>query len=462
MMILRPGMANLEKVISKKHVEGMCRLSGFVFLHDNGKKRFAKHTLTGEVIELTQEEYDLLISLKDSLQPADKICSMGFDELLNKRYIVSENYVEKDHYNDILAILRIMRTGKNRGFSKYTILPTTACNARCAYCFEYGFVPETMTYETADRVVDYIIKTKTDGKLRLEWFGGEPTVASDIISYICNRLTSKGVEFASAIVTNGSLISAEMVEEAVNVWHLNRAQVSVDGKRADYELRKAYPDKRFTYDIVMDNIARLANSGVRVVMRCNLDRSNISGAEEFFDDAYERFGKYENVRMYLAPLHQEMKLDSITTLHQSIMDLYDLVAGTPKDKLIDARIPRGGMRYNYCFYDAMDSAVIIMPDGSFTNCENLPAGHNWGNVVDGVTDKELYEKLRKGVYLDDKCSKCCFLPECTATRKSVCPVTNDWCYECKVIDTVYELEHLKISDVKTDDEDDGQNEDDPC
>ena len=462
MRILRNGRGNLEKIIRKKNVDGMCRLSGFVFLHDNGKKLLAKHTITAEVIELTPDEYDLLSELKNGVKPAEQIRSMGLGELLSKRYIVGENYVEKDHYNDILAILRIMRTGKQKGMSKYTILPTTACNARCAYCFEYGFVPETMTHETADRLVDYIMKTKQDGKIRLEWFGGEPTVARDIITYICNQLASKGVEYTSAIVTNGSLIGDELAEEAVNLWHLKRAQVSVDGKRSDYELRKAYPDKRFTYDVVMDNIARLADRGVRVSLRCNLDRTNIGGAEEFFDDIYERFGKYENVSIYLAPLHQEMKLDSITSLHQSIMDLYDLVEGTPKGKMFNTQISRGGMRYNYCFSDAMDLAVIIMPDGSFTNCENLPAGHNWGNVTDGITDKELYEKLKNAVYLDDKCSACCFLPECTASRRSVCPVINDRCYECKVIDTVYELDHLKITGDTAGSDDDVQIEDDPC
>ena len=44
MKILRNGRGNLEKIIRKKNVDGMCRLSGFVFLHDNGKKLLAKHT----------------------------------------------------------------------------------------------------------------------------------------------------------------------------------------------------------------------------------------------------------------------------------------------------------------------------------------------------------------------------------------------------------------------------------
>ena len=455
MKILRAGKDNLEKMIFKKNVNGQLRLSGFAFLYRNDRSQYIKHTITGEIIELTDEEYDLLMSLKDHPEDAVILRDKGMEQLIGKRYIVSLSYVEADHYRDTLSILKIMKRGKNKGFRKFTILPTTACNARCVYCFEQGFVPETMSRDTADRLIEYILKTKDEGRINLEWFGGEPFVAHDIITYICQRLTDAGVEFTSAIVTNGSLINDEITDTAVNVWHLKRAQVSVDGTRVNYELRKAYPDKRFNYDVVMENILRLAKAGVKVVMRCNLDRDNIGDVDIFFDDIYERFGGYDNVRIYLAPLHQEMKLGSITELHQAITDLYANACGTPKEKMFSIPGVSGGMRCNYCFVDAMDHTVIIMPDGSFTNCENFPEGHNWGNVREGVTDEALYERLKTPAAIDDKCRTCCFLPECTPTRRPLCPVTNERCYECKVIDTKFELDHLKNEDPE-------ENDDDPC
>ena len=456
MKIIRTGKDNLQKIIAKKNITGdMVRLSGFVFVHKNSRTQYIKHTITGEVIELDPGEYELICTLKEHSLSADMIRSKGLDDLIRKRYIVDVSYVEADHYKDVHSILKIMKTGRNKGLSKYTILPTTACNARCVYCFENGFVPETMTYETADRLVEYIMKTKNEGRITLEWFGGEPFAAHGIISYICRKITEESVEFSSVIVTNGSLITDELVEEAVNTWKLKRAQVSVDGSRAQYELRKAYKDKRYNYDVVMDNIGRLARAGVKVIMRCNLDRGNIDDVDEFFDDIYDRFAGYDNVRIYLAPLHQEMKLDSITELHQAITDLYDKTGRTPKGRMFSMPGSKSGMKYNYCFADSMEHAVIIMPDGSFTNCENLPAGHNWGNVRDGITDEELYKKLTTPAAIDPKCSTCCFLPECTPTRKPCCPVTNERCYECKVIDTVFDLDHLKCEE--TEDE-----EDDPC
>ena len=41
-----------------------------------------------------------------------------------------------------------------------------------------------MSEETADKVVDYILRTKATEVITIRWFGGEPLVANKIITRI--------------------------------------------------------------------------------------------------------------------------------------------------------------------------------------------------------------------------------------------------------------------------------------
>ena len=68
---------------------------------------------------------------------------------------------------------------------KVVIMPTTDCNARCKYCIGSHNKRIKMTLETARRVVDYIVERASDYKsIRFDWYGGEPLIEADIITYI--------------------------------------------------------------------------------------------------------------------------------------------------------------------------------------------------------------------------------------------------------------------------------------
>jgi hypothetical protein len=72
----------------------------------------------------------------------------------------------------------------------------------------------------------------------------------------------------------------------------------------------------------------------------------------------------------------------------------------------------------------------------------LPEGHSWGNIFDGVTDKELFDRLSAPHKLDDKCRNCTFLPQCTPFYKNGCPCWFESCREYMQLKTEYELEKI--------------------
>ena len=91
-----------------------------------------KNTFSGEVVHLTEEEF----SAPESVE-----------ELKKRRFVVPEDYNEAEQYTQTIRLIKLMQR-ETPGLKTYTILPTTACNARCTYCYEQGF--EHQAYIWAD------------------------------------------------------------------------------------------------------------------------------------------------------------------------------------------------------------------------------------------------------------------------------------------------------------------------
>ena len=91
---------------------------------------------------------------------------------------------------------------------KVVILPTTNCNARCQYCIGKNNKSENMSIETAEQSVKYIVDIAQNYEsIRYDWYGGEPLIKEDIITYICEEVKKKlpNILFSSVITTNLSL-----------------------------------------------------------------------------------------------------------------------------------------------------------------------------------------------------------------------------------------------------------------
>ena len=113
-----------------------------------------------------------------------------FNILIANRVVIDENTDEFQTYMDTYTFLDSFLS-KRKYIDRYNILTSTGCNARCYYCFEEGYYPkvEHMSIETADKVVNYIIKTaKKDKIIYLRWFGGEPLINTKVIDYISTKL----------------------------------------------------------------------------------------------------------------------------------------------------------------------------------------------------------------------------------------------------------------------------------
>lgn len=167
------------------------------------------------------------------------------------------------------------------------------------------------------------------------------------------------------MVTNASLMTKELAHEAKELWHLEKVQVSLDGAREDYTTRKNYYDPaRYHYDVVMQAIHALADEGIRVQLRVNVDLGNIERIPGFLHEIKSEFGDMENITLYFAALIQAMQSDRCVELFGKMFEMRDLAAelGIPQT---GKGSKKQGLQLNYCMADNMDKSIVIMPDGRF-------------------------------------------------------------------------------------------------
>ena len=426
---LAKGDGRVVKIVQKDKLRSGAayRLSRFVYAMKTPDGAVLKNLLTKQVYALDEGEWTSAC--------AGELSHPAVQELAKLCFLAEADDDELARYNLVVSVLRTLEK-KEPGIAGYTILPTTGCNARCVYCYEEGWPVRSMTAETADAVADFICRTKRKGKLRLNWFGGEPLLGAETISRICRVLRERGVEYASGIVTNATLLTPEMAREAVKLWNLKRAQVSMDGARVDYEARKKYVSPAlYNYDVAMDAVELLADSGVNVVIRCNYDAENLPRMKDFFADCAARFAGRKNVTVYLAQLFQSTSAEENATLYRAEARAEEALQG-----LGLASLSRGDkrLRTNYCMADSGGRSVIIDPEGGLHRCEHdissAPFATVWDETV--VFPVSAVKTAAEG-------ESCCFLPECTAFRKNGCPVKVAACRTQMALRTENELTALR-------------------
>lgn len=443
MEIIKNGDKKVVGIISKKSIpkDAIYRVSGFVYPYTENGVYLLINTLTGQVAKLNENEWKTFEQLEKRLVSYTYISESGLTELANLRFIVENDYSEAEQYKQVIEILNMMNR-KKPGLKTYTILPTTGCNARCIYCYEQGIKTVKMTRKTADRLIEYICEKRCDDEIKLSWFGGEPLLGHETISYICQALRDREVPFRSEMVTNATLMTREMAHTAKTLWNLKKMQISLDGMPEDYEKRKKYylPDKH-NHETVIRAIHYLADEGIEIQLRVNFDRENISRMKNYLDFLKAEFGEDENISVYLSLLSQEKYSDKCVELYHEMFELQKYMRQIGI-KQSSKKIKKLNIKLNYCMADSMDSSIVIDPQGNFYHCEHLPDNQSWGNIFDGCTDKGLYEKLKKPSLIDEKCKICTFLPYCTPFYKQGCPGWFDHCIEYMSMKTEYSLSSI--------------------
>lgn len=268
-----------------------------------------------------------------------------------------------------------------------TLQITGECNLRCSYCYEHHKNCETMSFDTAQKVIDYLLDlyernddafiNHNTKALILDMIGGEPLIEAGlierIIDYWLHECWRRHIPLAAtsriAFATNGQLWFSDAAQHLFKKYHeLLSVTVSIDGVQ---ELHDKY---------------RLTPAG----------EGSFEKAFAAFRDG-KRYGWY-NSKMTFVPESFPFILPSIQQMVQEgCTDIYCNYAFEPMYTQSDAAVLYAQLHRvaDYLIESAPDVWVSILAENIG---EPDPEDHNWcggtGAMLAFAPDGKAYPCIR--------------------------------------------------------------------
>ena len=396
--------------------------SRFFLREDTADGTLACNTLTGELALLTAEEAAFMKQGPLAYRPE-------MEKLIQSRFLVPEDSAERRTVDELRA-LQLRRRAAKRIITQYNILPTTCCNARCFYCYESDLRQIHMTEETAEQLAVHIADHCGGERVKLLWFGGEPTLGRARIDQICRRLDELGVGYASEMTSNAYLFDRDMIRHAKACWNLQSIQITLDGTEQVYIRTKDYQGITDNpYRRVLRNIEGFLEEQIRVQIRLNMDLHNAEDLSRLADELAERFGTNPYLVVYVRRINAGVGFSPIAhgaaeeeELQRRLNCLQDRLERCGWRQIPERGLPH--LKVTVCMADD-PQALQCTPDGILSKCEDQPYGHPVGTLTDGITDEAQVrwwqERTDRG-----GCGECALYPCCIRLLKH-CPGKQGKC-----------------------------------
>lgn len=379
-------------------------------------------TFSTSMVELENTLYVDIFENHNYINYPDEVAA-----LYEMGFLIDDDYDEKRFLED----LRIKTLSANNSSpSYYIICPTTGCNARCYYCFEKGAIQKRMSKKTAEAVAKYIVANHDEDNLVIQWFGGEPLLEPNTISYIVDFLHENGVSFDSKIITNGYLLTDEVVDLAVKKWNVRIIQITIDALNEEYNNIKNYVySKGNPFEIVMGNIERCLKREINIRIRINFNPLEYEKTVETVEYLKERFGKNPYFFVYLAPIDstdipsitQEFKQNKKHPLIELLDAEKDFCSFGNYDSRMEKESPHDAILKKYYLtpiptscYGGCESSLTIDSMGNIFNCHRLLGHEEYasGNVFSGRIVNDISSYYGNPYLKEEECSMCHLLPLC--------------------------------------------------
>ena len=176
-----------------------------------------------------------------------------------------------------------------------TFMVTNDCSLRCTYCYETHKGHDYMTFDTAKKFIDlllsgekgfssYIDPSFSKGII-LEFIGGEPLLAIDLIDQVVDYFKIKAIElghvwaqyYMITICTNGVSYFDPRVQKFLNK-NLNNISLSItiDGDKELHDSCRVFPDGSGSYDIAVAAAKDWISKGFYIGSKVTISPGNIN------------------------------------------------------------------------------------------------------------------------------------------------------------------------------------------
>ncbi len=348
------------------------------------------------------------------------------------------------------------------------LLPTEDCNFRCVYCYEQ-FKRHKMRRYVQDSVVEWFDRNANKyDNVFVEWFGGEPLHAADVVISLGKRLKDvaehHGVVHISGMTTNGYNLTPTVMRQLLEV-NCNTFTITLDGVKGEHDQHRVLADGSPTFDTIWKNILDLKATDLpfRVRIRHNFDPESLTKANEFLvllsdslgDDARFNDVNLRQIAKWGGPNDAEMV---VCDARQGIDARYNLLNDALKmgfyEHALKFYLEPGG----FVCYASNPNSLVIGADGKIMKC-TLELDTEDRNIVGQVHRDGVFEirgdKMAPWIMSgsgDGTCATCFMAPSCQGAAcakerfdRGIRPCPTDKKRIGQVLNLIYESEQLPPS-----------------
>ena len=223
---------------------------------------------------------------------------------------------------DELKLLEFWLSSKSFNTNTISIayIPNYSCNFKCTYCYAES-VRNIQRWESENsfenflKWIENLLILTEPRNFEITFHGGEPLLSKEEIVLLSKRINNLCEKHEVrlkdiSLVTNGSLLDKEFIEELVKLKIPCRVLVTLDGTEEVHNIRRFDIEGKGTFQRIVNNKILLLDLGVYVTLGFNYDRQNYKDIPKFLDFLVEKgFNKKPNFRLIFGAvrrgLHQE-------------------------------------------------------------------------------------------------------------------------------------------------------------
>lgn len=350
------------------------------------------------------------------------------ETLIRNGFILKADRPERDSVRAVLD-MEVSR------IAHFILLPHEDCNFRYTYCYE-TFERGKMRPEVVEAVKKAFYRRTHDAEvMNVSWFGGEPTLAFDVLTdlsvYFVDLCERKGLEYVSSITTNGANLERQG-ERKIAKLRLSHFQITLDGPPDIHDKLRVRRGGQGTFEIVWKNLLFLRNTSLdsRFCIRINITPQSVGEVLAFLPRLADAFAgdrrfylDFHTVGHWGGANDEDIDIFSGSSGHAAKMELFRAAqrAGFGLITQQDTTCAHGST----C-YAGNPNSVVIGSDGTLYKC--TVAFEDERNKVgkllaDGTfdIDQAKFDLWTRDHLGSGKCSTCTFGAACQGKS---CPLNS--------------------------------------
>ncbi len=254
---------------------------------------------------------------------------------------------------------------------------TDCCNLRCDYCY-LPHVREDMSPETGRAAIDATFRSALANgfkQVKLKYAGGEPLLRFPLIAelhrYAQSLAEQHGLELEGVVLSNATLLTAEMVETLKSLSL--RLMISLDGLGAHHDSHRRYAGGRGSFADVAEAIDLALANGLTPNISVTVSSRTAEGLPDVMAWILERELPF-SLNFYreneLSASHDDMRLDEEKIINGMLAAFKVVEDNLPRRSFLGGIIDRANLSASHTHTCGVGQNYLVFDQhGQIAKCQ---------------------------------------------------------------------------------------------